>query len=533
MPKNFLVGIGGSGAKIAESAIFLCAAGFSPDTGGDQDKLFLFLVDPDRGNGNLVRTTKLISSYLECKKDFQAHGNVRLFHTDLKVPDDEKDRVWTIFDKTDMTLSEWIGFEGLNKKEEKDEQDMMSVLFSKEELNTPLNMGFRGHPSIGSVVMTELPENNYPFKLLWDELPEGKPFDVRLFLVGSVFGGTGAAGFPTLGHRNTLKFNRNKEAAVDEKANISRILLGGSLILPYFKVVKNDDRADMHVTSSDFPIATKAALEFYDTKDSLGFDQVYFVGDSLSQSVGEFSVGSTSQSNKPHYIEIVSSLAAFDFFSQEPVTVEKKEKETMYFIARRDSNRLDWNSLPFSRSEEKITKVRSDFKLRLATMTVFCYALVTYGRSILNAEEDARNKDEFRHSWWKDNFKFKEDDFLNPRTARNKEYLQKVMRFAESYLAWIIDISDYDNVQLMDKTKLAEGGKWRSPVNLTLIGELLKETSKKRGWADNGGFLQCLDDEEINNKIAKDTRTFTAANRLLNLFYEGAEKFARGNYTIN
>src|SRR6185503_14280795 len=126
--------------------------------------------------------------------------------------------------------------------------------------------------------MTELPTNNYPFKLLWDELPEGKAFDVRLFLVGSVFGGTGAAGFPTLGHRNTLKFNKEKGAVINDKEEISRILLGGSLILPYFRIVKNDNQPDMHVTSGDFPIATKAALEFYDTKDSLGFDQVYFIG---------------------------------------------------------------------------------------------------------------------------------------------------------------------------------------------------------------------------------------------------------------
>ena len=37
MAKNFLVGIGGSGARVAEAAVFLCAAGFGPE------KLNLFL----------------------------------------------------------------------------------------------------------------------------------------------------------------------------------------------------------------------------------------------------------------------------------------------------------------------------------------------------------------------------------------------------------------------------------------------------------------------------------------------------------
>lgn len=527
MPKNFLVGIGGSGAKVTESALYLCASGFGPN------KLFLFLIDPDRGNGNLARTTKLISSYLECKKQFQPHNAVKLFQTELVVPEDEKDRVWTIFDKTDTTLGEWIGYDGLNEEKQKDERDMMGVLFSKQELTTKLNMGFRGHPSIGSVVMTELPENNYPFKLLWDELPESKAFDVRLFLVGSVFGGTGAAGFPTLGHRNTLKFNENKGAVINKKELISRILLGGSLILPYFKVVKNDSQSDMHVTSGDFPIATKAALEFYDTKNSLGFDQIYFIGDSLSQNVGNFSVGSTSQVNDPHYIEIVSTLASFDFFSQP--TIEKKEKDTMYFIAKRDNEKLNWSSFPFSRNEDDIIRIQNSFKTQLTTMTIFSYALVTYGRSILNPADDAKNKMEFKHPWYEHfNHSKNNDNYLNPRTTINKDFLNKVIDFAENYLVWITSISDYENVELIDKTKIVEGKKnWKNPVNLTLIGELLKEDSKKRGWADKDGFLQCLNAEDINKNIAKDTKTFLAANKFLNLFYEGAERFAKNNYTIN
>lgn len=526
MPKNFLVGIGGSGARITESALFLAASGLGPD------KLFLFLIDPDKGNGNLGRTLKLMSSYLECRKDFQPYNeSIKLFHTDLVVPENEKDRVWSIFDKTNMTLSEWIGYDGLNEESQKDEKDMMSVLFSNQELTTKLDQGFRGHPSIGSVVMTELPENNYPFKLLWDELPEGKAFDVRLFLVGSVFGGTGAAGFPTLGHRNTLKFNANKGAVINEKESISRILLGGALILPYFKVVKNDNQTDMHVTSGDFPIATKAALEFYDTKDSLGFDQVYFVGDSLSQGVGEFSVGSTSQENNPHYVEIVSTLAAFDFYAQP--SIEKKDKDPVYFIAKRDNERIDWKSFPFSRDEEKINGEQNSFKKRITVMTVFCYALVTYIKSILDPANDNKNANEFNHAWWSDHFKLnKNDEQLNPRTVKNKDFLNKVIDFAENYLEWIIAISDYDNVELIDKTRITNGNKqWKNPVNLSLIGELLKETSKKRGWSDHKeGFLQSLNAVE---NLQFNTKSFTAANRLLNLLYEASEKFAKGNYSIN
>lgn len=526
MPKNFLVGIGGSGARTAEAAIFLCAAGSGPE------KLFLFLIDPDKGNGNLGRTTRLISKYLECKKYFQPYDpKIKLFQTDLDVPPDEKSRVWGIFDKTKMTLAEWIGYDGLNNEKQKDEHDIMSILFSKDELTTELDMGFRGHPSIGSVVMTELPENEYPFKLLWDQLVDSKAFDVRLFLVGSVFGGTGAAGFPTLGHRNTLKFS--SRAVINEQESISKILLGGSLILPYFKVINNDGTSEMHVTSNDFPIATKAALEFYDTKESLGFDQIYFIGDSLSPNVGNFHFGSTSQENKPHYIEIVSTLASFDFFNQPPV--EKHDNKTMYFIAKRDTAKVNWSSFPYSRKEEDIHSVQNEFKTRITTMTVFCYALVTYIKSMLNPDHDNKNKPEFKHPWY-DHFKHSQsnNDYVNPRTVRNKEALEKHIAFAEDYLTWISDISDYDNVELIDKSKISDGERrWKNPVNLTLIGEILKETSKKKGWADKEGFLQALNDDTINKNIKKNTQSMSASNRLINLLYESAEKFAKTNYTIN
>jgi hypothetical protein len=535
MPKNFLIGIGGSGARISEAALFLCATGFGPE------KLFLFLIDPDKGNGNLKRTTQLISKYLDCKKNFVPakkidNNIVPLFNTTIQVPPEEKDWVWGIFDRTEMTLGDWIGYDALNDNDEKqkDEKNIMSVLFSKEELSTKLDKGFRGHPSIGSVVMTGLPDNKYPFKLLWDELTDNVPFDVKTFLVGSVFGGTGAAGFPTLGHKNTLKFN--SKAVINESEEISKIQLGGALILPYFRVVGNT--SEMHVTSKDFPIATKAALEFYDTKESLGFDEMYFIGDSLSQPVGEFSIGSNSQENKPHYIEIVSTLAAFDFFAQ-PL-LQKKLSKPIYFISKRDTEKINWSSFPYTRNENNIGEVQSEFKRKVTVMTVFCYALVTYGKSILNADNDSKNKPEFLHDWYKANFSNnKNDDMLNLRTAKNKEMLDKYIDFAEEYLDWIISISDYDNVELIDKTKITgENRNWKNPINTDLIGEILKESSNKCGWShgspgsNEGGFLQALDDENINKNIGKNTRTMLASNRLINLFYEASEKFSVNNYQI-
>jgi hypothetical protein len=46
--------------------------------------------------------------------------------------------------------------------------------------------------------------------------------------------------------------------------------------------------------------------------------------------VGKFGVGAKKQENLPHYIEVVSSLAAFDFYEQPEI---KEQADKMLFTA--------------------------------------------------------------------------------------------------------------------------------------------------------------------------------------------------------
>ncbi len=154
MTKNYLIGIGGTGSRVIEAAIFLCAAGYGPD------ELSIFMVDPDAGNGNLSRTKNLIANYEKCKEKLQKTDGNNLFKTDIKIPADEKGFVWEIFTDKGKTLSSWINFDNMIQKK-KDLADFTTLLFSEKELNTELNEGFRGHPSIGSVVMSNLDQNFY------------------------------------------------------------------------------------------------------------------------------------------------------------------------------------------------------------------------------------------------------------------------------------------------------------------------------------------------------------------------------------
>ena len=512
MLRNFLIGIGGTGARVIESMIHLCAAGYGPD------ELSLFIVDPDAGNGNLTRTKTLISLYKQCRNDFKTTATTKkkLFKTNIKTPNE---LVWNIFEEKGIRLSDYISLDTIDA----DLKKFASVLFSEKELIEKLDQGFRGHPNIGAVVMANPDQNKEPWSILWDDITS----DMRVFLVGSVFGGTGAAGLPTFGSNKMIKHN--------EKANIgngeSRVLLGGALVLPYFSMEKNNEtNKRLFVTQSDFPIATKAALHYYNEKE-LGFDQLYLIGDSLNQKVGEFHAGSEKQENKPHYIELVTSLAAFDFFEQSSIEGIPKK---LYYISGRDDEMVNWDSFPVSYDEQLILERQVELKFRLSTMTTFAYALCTYGLETLNKDHKTASE----NPWYRDHFKFKEkkekDRHKNPRWGDNRTHINNFTKYLNQFfLAWICLI-DEEKVSLVSMERIYEGtiqiGKKNKLVDRVMnkdnIGYFLKEKTKD-GKDFNFFINKCLNGIDISGE-----KTISAANKFINIFYEAAMEYCKQNYHI-
>ena len=67
----YFISIGGSGAKVMESLIHLCAAGAMPNKRKQKD-IYMMAIDPDRSNGNLTRSNKLLNSYCHFQKRIAA-----------------------------------------------------------------------------------------------------------------------------------------------------------------------------------------------------------------------------------------------------------------------------------------------------------------------------------------------------------------------------------------------------------------------------------------------------------------------------
>ena len=523
MIKNVLIGIGGTGSRVIESVVHLCAAGLGPE------KLHIFMIDPDQGNGNLTRTKTLIKKYTELRAKFQRTGNNNSFKTEIVIPPDDQPFIWSIFEERDFTLAKFINYDNV-AKERPEIADLANILFTEKELTTTLNEGFRGHPSIGAVVMADPPMDKYPFKMLWDGIESLGKNDLRVFIVGSIFGGTGAAGFPTLGSRQLIKFNDAMHASLGGEN--SRVLLGGALVLPYFSFSVDNTKNpgdSMFVTTSDFPIATKAALQYYNDKE-LGFDQYYFIGDSLAQKVGEFSIGSSTQENKPHYIEMVSALASFDFFEQSNGIASDEKK---FFLASRENENIDWSVLPLTRSSSDMTAQRRKFKTAIANFTIFAYSYLTYGKKELGRS----HKDVTIQPWYSENFKrdFKEESPLyNPRHNQNSDLYAVADEYLNSFLYWISAMDDKDKVALIDSEKLVRGA-ILSNTKLDLIdpeenrgniGQVIKGESKR---IDFNAFRQ---NYGLQDAIIKDN-TISAGSKYLNIFYDAAARFNGENLVNN
>lgn len=102
---------------------------------------------------------------------------------------------------------------------------MMRMLFSERNLCSSMDVGFKGNPNIGSIVLNQIVDSN-DFMDFANNFESGD----KIFIISSIFGGTGASGFPLL-----LKTLR-KGNTFPNNDIINNAEIGAITILPYFKL---------------------------------------------------------------------------------------------------------------------------------------------------------------------------------------------------------------------------------------------------------------------------------------------------------
>lgn len=445
MAPLYIIAIGGTGARCVESITHLAAAGlFGKDT------IEVLFVDPDENNGNLSHTKKVISYYQNCYKDLfpddkPTGNNVSYWmQTKIKVRSS-----WSPFgNEQNKSLGHFFSY-STNKQISPEVSNLFEVLYTKSERDLQLDVGFRGRPAIGSAIFSRLdlhPDRiEEPWLSFIADIINHVEEQPRIFLIGSIFGGTGASGFPTLGR---LIYNR-----LETEISNGRIKLGGLLSLPYFKFPDPSRPNEIYARSEQFMLNTQAALRYYRNRASESvFDAVYLLGSENAADIQNFSLGKDAQKNDPHFIELYGASAARHFLFNAPKKVVLTQS--------RSNDSLGWEDLPDY----------SDIKPNLVAQTRFAYAWVTgVSRTTTEDREQGGHLDEARQNinramsdggapWLRKYFSTNNNQKLpDVRSSRDEDISKRITEWAKNYLRWLAKVNRSANNVRLFNTSYASG----------------------------------------------------------------------------
>jgi hypothetical protein len=260
------------------------------------DTVVPVVIDRDMSNKDLTRTKLLIDDYIVVNKIALKTKENRFFKTKIELLNN--DLCLQLRDNT-LRFEEYLGKESMNKEN----KALADMLFSKKTLNLDMSAGFQGNPNIGSVVLNQF-DNSDVFKAFAKDFTDPNN---KIFIVSSIFGGTGASGFPLL--RKVLHTVNEKEDGLDNWGLVNDAVIGAISVLPYFMVKHATD--DSLVDSDTFIDKAKAALAYYKTEDK-HLDTFYYIADPRATAYDHHK-GGESQKNNAHFVEFAAALAILDF----------------------------------------------------------------------------------------------------------------------------------------------------------------------------------------------------------------------------
>lgn len=448
--RYYFIGIGGTGAKCLEALIHLCSAGFMPT----RDELHVFFVDADEGNAMLDRARRTLGKYRECQA--LGVGKTELFKTRITTPHDTQATLsdnWSPYERDRPTLSDLFSYANLSVTD-KGAADLFDVLYGEGEKTTPLDKGFRGHPSIGAAVLTHKMSADLPFwEALFNRIKNDMQMDeVRVFLVGSIFGGTGAAGFPVIGRLIRERFPKG-----------GKVHVGGLLMLPYFQFQAAQGFDELHAYSEDFLLNTQAALRYYDNqKYDDYFDRIYLVGDNSLSKV-EFSTGGATQLNPAHLVEFYAGMAAVDFFTG-------GASGWFPIVARRDEDGIAWEDVPGGPQS----------KDKLSQFARFVYAYRRLFHPTIKANQESHAKS-IHAPWLVDLIEKKGVNIADSKISGEIESLLEYGSLAEEWWKGVEESRESFTVSLLDHAVLSDPTDDSAKLHRLVVPPSTRATSSSKG----------------------------------------------------
>ncbi len=365
--KNIIIVTGGNGTRVADALVRLLAIGFPTRMQGNlptsaNDELEIWRIDPDRSAGALNVLNETLRRYRQIQHLMQ-DGNGEpppldaqplvaspwAMTINTKVRDFDP-LALPGFDKPISTLRELLGqFPG-----KKDGTPLLHAFYEDKDLDVKINRGFYQKPFIGSPVIAA-----FAASLMDRNSPAGSQIDfntlkqtqVRFFICGSVYGGTGACALPVIGQflaRERQRSNLNWS-------------IGGCLLMPYFlpppppfsplpedrqsdaryvneearrmaqqfatheafAVLNEEERVALarqvltgfYADPQDLTLRSRHSLVYYRDILAPTFDELYLIGKAQPDALQRWSNGGQTQRNPLNATEVAAAITALNYFA--------------------------------------------------------------------------------------------------------------------------------------------------------------------------------------------------------------------------
>ncbi|MCD4675418.1 MAG: hypothetical protein K8S18_05405 [Desulfobacula sp.] len=328
-----------------------------------------------------------------------------------------------------------------------------------------------------SIVLNQF-TNSENFKKFGQTFSDGD----AVFIINSIFGGTGAAGFPLL-----LKNLRGNDQ-LPHHAKIKDSQIGGITYLPYFALNKHDE-----VNSESFEEKAKIAIDYYNRTiiDQNQINTLYFVGNKGNTKHFEYSVGGKEQQNDAHFLEMAGALAILDFCKNIDKTTDITQIKE--FGIENITENISFNDLNIENNKE-ISAPLTKFKLYTEYLKIGLPKALNVSR------------------WTKSNIKLvkgSKNSILDKNYFNSSEYKIQIEAFNNYFEDWLKEMGE--NKPAFNPYNVVD---WDNALNLLKGNEPKGNKSFKVLDIEN---CKLIDDSSIKSSIEKKHTT------LIKLFGKSTE----------
>lgn len=499
MARLFIFAIGGTGSRVLKSLTMLLASGVTPNS----DKKFEIvpiIIDPHKANDDLKRTVRLLDNYQSITREigidngFFSSEITTLNHLGTSENRLSDSFTFNLQQVSNTKFADYIDFEQLDESN----KALADLLFSGYSINkrgekvnlldVEMDIGFVGNPNIGSVIL-----NQFKDSIEFKEFASNYNADDRIFIISSIFGGTGAAGFPTI-LKNIRDAKNNKN--IDGKEFLENAKIGAISVLPYFNIEKD---IDSPIQKSDFIAKTKSALSYY--KDSVtgnnSVNSLYYIADDYSGTPYKNDPGENGQENPAHFIELASALAIIDFLETPDNALKSENGKAIEPIFKEFGIRNDADEISFSDFEDY---TEGKLGLSLAQFELFRKFLFEH----LNSSID-------KQAWSTD------EPQIDQKFIDSVFFRTHLTEFLEAFKSWLDE---------MDSNRRSF-----SPFNLdSEIKSMIKGRKVKTKW-----FSSKFDFKMIDGNLSKKSKGKhykSSSQKIVNLFNSSTEDILVNKYGL-